>query len=565
MALLLIAVVFSPNLLAQDVTVGDPVCLMPDSAPDTMPVTKHRMKPAFPDDLRKIGEPGYVILIRYLDASGESRSIRSEGTHVPFKRAVESELSDWKITPAKRNGTPVNTTVWLSVIFNPKSAATNAPDRSPRLLSVTPVFTPGKPTPGNLPPVAEMKLSLDDTGALLSAEPVAKIEGPKTLAAIQDALKNWRFAPALREGKPVAAEITVPVLCQQPPRGDASKQIPAKVIHREPPIYPKILARYGFGGKVTINFVVDTDGRVINPVISASDNPAFEEPALEALLQWKFEPATRDGKKIKSQLQIPIVFDLWHGSHTAFELNEHGDQSKLPPELRYDVLPKVIGVQIPVYPYAQRQNAINGSAKATMLIDQFGRVAKVKIQSADQPEFGLALTAALEGFTFDPALKDGKPVPNLLRFEQHFNLSDLPDSEGDSLARLEKKHPEDIFNAAALDAPIKPVSRRKPNFPKSVNESVTSGEAMIECLIDKKGRVRLPRIVSATEPAFGYAAVQAVSAWWFEIPHKAGKPVVTRVQIPFKFQLNDRGESQAPPPSKAPTEPAETGAEKSAP
>ena len=31
------------------------------------------------------------------------------------------------------------------------------------------------------------------------------------------------------------------------------------------------------------------------------------------------------------------------------------------------------------------------------------------------------------------------------------------------------------------------------------------------------------------------AAVQAVSAWWFEPPLMGGKPVVVRVQIPFKF------------------------------
>ena len=45
----------------------------------------------------------------------------------------------------------------------------------------------------------------------------------------------------------------------------------------------------------------------------------------------------------------------------------------------------------------------------------------------------------------------------------------------------------------------------------------------------------MPRVVSATEEGFGYAAVQAVSAWWFEPPLMGGKPVVVRVQIPFKF------------------------------
>jgi TonB family protein len=64
---------------------------------------------------------------------------------------------------------------------------------------------------------------------------------------------------------------------------------------------------------------------------------------------------------------------------------------------------------------------------------------------------------------------------------------------------------------------------------------VTSGETLIEFLIDEEGRARLPRIVSASDEAFGYAAVQAVSSWRFEPPTRGGRAVVVRVQIPITF------------------------------
>jgi TonB family protein len=143
--------------------------------------------------------------------------------------------------------------------------------------------------------------------------------------------------------------------------------------------------------------------------------------------------------------------------------------------------------------------------------------------------------AALEGFAFDPALKDGKPVPHLIKFEQFFSPPELPDESGDSLLWLEKRHPERIVAASALDAPLKPVSQRAPVFPVSVGPGIDTGEAVIEVLVDEDGHARLPRIVSATDEAFGYAAMQAAAAWWFEPPMAGGKPVVVRARVPFKF------------------------------
>jgi len=178
---------------------------------------------------------------------------------------------------------------------------------------------------------------------------------------------------------------------------------------------------------------------------------------------------------------------------------------------------------------------VSGKAWASMLIDPAGRVAAVRILSADRPEFGMALMAALEGFKFDPALKEGKPVPHLMGHEQAFSGKDLPDPRGEGLLAMEKKHPEKILTANLLKAPPKPISRRAPRFPTGLPAEVTTGNALVEFLIDENGWARLPRIVSASDPAFGYAAVQAVSAWLFEPPLSKGRRVAVRVRIPINF------------------------------
>ena len=63
---------------------------------------------------------------------------------------------------------------------------------------------------------------------------------------------------------------------------------------------------------------------------------------------------------------------------------------------------------------------------------------------------------------------------------------------------------------------------------------------MVDFIVDEEGYVRLPRIVSASAPDFGYSAVQAVSQWRFEEPKVNGKPAAVSVRAPFSFSIKQR-------------------------
>ncbi len=535
------------RLAAQDVTVGEPVWSLPEAAPEEMPKAKGKLRVEYPEDLTKAGTLGYAIVTRYVDATGKSLMLSAQGSHVLFQRAVEEEFGrgTWQMGAAKRGGQWVNAFIWMPVIFNPKSASLKGADATPRLLAVAPAITKERPAPSGTPQVVLMKLSLDATGAITQAVPEAKVKD-SLLAAVQEALKAWRFAPARAGGQAVAAELTVPVICQRPGAPDLVTRVLPKAVEQARPVYPTAMRRYGITGEVLLSFDVDVDGKVLNPVIARSNNPAFDEPAIAALLKWRFQPGAADGKPVKTKMQVPIIFDLGGEGGPAFHIDGKTDQSKLPPELRYDTPVRIRGVMLPVYPHALRQAGVTGGAKAAMLIDVRGRVTAVKLRSADRPEFGLALTAALEGFTFDPALKDGKPVQYLLNFEQRFDAGELSDEAGEEMLALEKKHPERIVAASALDTPLKARSQRAPRFPAALDQPEAEGEALIEILVDKEGYTRLPRIVSATADAFGYAAVQSVATWQFEPPLAGGKPTVVRVRVPVKFSTKPATKPKAP-------------------
>jgi TonB family protein len=321
----------------------------------------------------------------------------------------------------------------------------------------------------------------------------------------------------------------------------ATQDLPPKPLTQSMPKYPDEMRRFGIAGEVKVAFVVNKEGRVINPVVVESENPAFDEEAVKAVATWAFKPGMKAGKPVSTKATISIVFRVGGvGAQKQFKVNPPVDEAKLPPDQRYDVQLQLRAVLLPVYPAELRRDRVRGTAAVVMKINEEGRVSEVVLTAADRPEFGLALMAAAEGFRFTPALLSGRPVVQMISFKQDFSVGDLPDEKAERLLVLEKKHPEQIVGGSGLDEPLASISRRVPQFPLMLKRAgVTQGEALVECVIDKEGRACLPWVVSSSAPEFGYAAVQAVNTWLFSPPKSAGKPAAVRVRVPFVFKLTE--------------------------
>lgn len=540
------------RLGAQDVTVTPPKWNVERDAPHELPVAKSAARIEFPDELKSTPDIGYVVFDLVLDAKGKIQSLQPRATLAAYERAAWVRGSLW--SPGKRDGKGVNTATSYAVIFNPASAAEKKPDTTPRLLevSVVPIKAPKGTKPNVVIPdrVEWADVSVDEQGNVTAVK-----NAPADLAAdFAIAVKNWRFAPARTGGKPVAAEVRMPFVVTV--RDDLSFRVDGKrsqprVIDQERPIYPFAMRANGMKGEVIVDFIVDLEGRVRNAYVVRSLNPSFDDPAIEAVRRWKFEPGRIGERPVNTHMQVPIIFTLdetFNGGQGPLSASKKADLSKLPEPFRYDTPPRPVGTVRPVYPYALLRAKKEGKAVVRYVVDPKGRVAQADIGTASAPELGRALQAAIECFVYEPAIKAGRPSPALQSFGQEFNrdaMWQLVDDEDLELLRREEKKPASILSARDLDRPITPLSRRPPRFPLSVKEEVTKGEALIEFLIDEEGRARLPRIVSASEEAFGYAAVQGVATWRFEPPTRGGKPVVVRAQIPLSF-----GVAEAAPPSQ---------------
>jgi TonB family protein len=91
------------------------------------------------------------------------------------------------------------------------------------------------------------------------------------------------------------------------------KMTPAKLKKRVDPIYPPQFRAMHISATVRVYYVVGGDGNVYNAHAISCDNcstdPDLRKAAEDAVIQWKFEPATVDGKPAEENADtVDLVF-----------------------------------------------------------------------------------------------------------------------------------------------------------------------------------------------------------------------------------------------------------------
>lgn len=386
---------------------------------------------------------------------------------------------------------------------------------------------------------------------------VVGLDGVVSQAAVKDttndifneaalaAVRQWTFSPGLEAGKPVASGMEVAVVFQLaqlkqkqvPVTPASSNQLPhgakvkeAKFTTAPDPDYPAELEERRLPGQVQIEFTVDTEGVARTPKVLWASHAAFVEMALRALEKTKFVPAHQGLLAKASTMQYPVEFtSLGVKRAEILEAN----QLTLVDDMKPGVEPTPFVLIEPVYPREHLLAGEEGTATAEFTVTAKGSTDEVTIISSSAPEYGAALQAAVEAWGFKPASTDGVSVPVKMRVVYGF----VPPTAGNGLRLLEALRPggEGVGGPAGLDQKLKPLWRGFPVYPAALQAEPLKGSAEIEFIIDREGRVRLPRVKSATREEFGWAAATAISQWVFERPVRKGEPVDITVTIPVNF------------------------------
>jgi protein TonB len=82
---------------------------------------------------------------------------------------------------------------------------------------------------------------------------------------------------------------------------------PTPVYQPFPPL-SAALRRLGLSVKVTVEFVVNAKGEVIDPRVVDTQSSEYDEAATKGVLRWKFRPGIKNGKPVSTRIIQPIMF-----------------------------------------------------------------------------------------------------------------------------------------------------------------------------------------------------------------------------------------------------------------
>ncbi len=137
--------------------------------------------------------------------------------------------------------------------------------------------------------------------------------------AVRDAVKSWRFRPAVADGEPAVSSGTILLECRAPGTSVAPAEGVYKVgggvsapsiIFKVDPEYSEEARKAKFNGSVLLALVVDSEGRARDIRVARPLGLGLDREAIVAVNQWRFRPGMKDGKPVNVRASIEINFRL---------------------------------------------------------------------------------------------------------------------------------------------------------------------------------------------------------------------------------------------------------------
>jgi TonB family protein len=183
----------------------------------------------------------------------------------------------------------------------------------------------------------------------------------------------------------------------------------------------------------------------------------------------------------------------------------------------------------------------DGFASVIFTFDETGRITDRVVLHASHPAFVAAIFEAARHWEIDTAR-----LPRFIRretvyyrFQRDRVIINRTEREAMKAAFTpfgdEKGTAFNTCREDELGVPLQMVASIVPEFPPALKGAHVRGSATVSFIVDAEGRVRVPAVTGASEPAFGEAILAAVGQWRFATPQLGGRPIQVMVERTFSF------------------------------
>lgn len=192
----------------------------------------------------------------------------------------------------------------------------------------------------------------------------------------------------------------------------AAETVKPKILTPVSPGYPAELTDSGLSGAAEVDIIVKADGTVADPKLGMASHRAFGRAAMEAVVNWKFEPAKQDGTAVDAKAIIPFRFT----APTEQVLNAMAHRKvfvALPePALTDKEFPtKKLKVKQPARaPQLPRNMNAEEKVQVKLVVAPDGTTLNPAVVNLKHKDLEMPAIQAVAMMKYEPPMKDGKAV-----------------------------------------------------------------------------------------------------------------------------------------------------------
>jgi TonB family protein len=108
----------------------------------------------------------------------------------------------------------------------------------------------------------------------------------------------------------VACALAYPSIAVGQPNSDTAALVPPKLLEGVEPTYPEAKRESGEAASVSLALTIDRSGQVTDVAVLESAGPEFDQAAIDAARNLRFEPAQKNGEAVPSKIRFLFEFKL---------------------------------------------------------------------------------------------------------------------------------------------------------------------------------------------------------------------------------------------------------------